>query len=142
MRHDSAAASVIHRCQAGNAMIYQVLWLEGLAAYTSKVLNPGATDEQVLLSATIGGEVKALWPGIGADIRKHLQSNDKTDMDKYLFDGQVSDKFPRRTGYYVGMLIAAQLSKKYSFAQLCRLQGQQLKDQVEAALRLLESTNL
>jgi hypothetical protein len=126
----------------GASRIYQVLWLEGLAAYTSKLLNPAATDEQVLLSGTVAAEVKALWPGIGSDIRKHLESNNADDINKYLFDGQVSAAFPRRAGYYVGMLIAAKLSKKYSFPQLCRLKGEQLQNEVDAALRSLEATNL
>ena len=126
----------------GSTKIYQVLFLEGLAAYTSKHLNPTATDAEVLLSETVASEVKALWPAIGADIRQHLNSNEKNDIDKYLFDGQVSPSFPRRAGYYVGMLIAAELSKKYSFAELCRLSGTELQSQVTETLLKLEKSSL
>lgn len=125
----------------GAAKIYQVLWLEGLAAFTSKRLNPSASDEQVLLSGTVASEVRALWPKIGTDLRKHLYSNKKVDIDKYLFDGKISTSFPRRAGYYIGMLIAAELSKKYSFAKLCLLSGGQLKAEVEGALIKLEKTS-
>jgi hypothetical protein len=123
-----------------DAKLYQVLWLEGLAAYTSKVLNPSATDKQVLLSDSVASQVRALWPAIGADIRKHLDSGTKDDLDKYLFDGRVSSRFPPRAGYYVGMLLAAKLSEKHSFAMLCRLHGAELRVDIEEALRALEGS--
>ena len=126
----------------GHSRIYQILFLEGLAAYTSRNLNPTATDSEVLLSDTVAAEVKSLWPGIGEEIRKHLNSSDKDDINKYLFDGQVSESFPRRAGYYVGMLIAAELSKRSSFAGLCRLSGAELQIEVESALLNLEKSGL
>ena len=126
----------------GPTKIYQVLFLEGLAAYTSKRLNPTAPDSEVLLSDTVASEVKVLWPAIGTDIREHLNSSEKKDVDKYLFDGQVSQVFPRRAGYYVGMLIAAELSKKYPFAKLCRMSGVELQSEVEAALLDLEKSGI
>jgi hypothetical protein len=62
------------------AKLYQVLWLEGLAAYMSKTLNPTATDKEVLLSDTVAANVRALWPRIGSDIREHLDSSKKYDI--------------------------------------------------------------
>ena len=37
---------------------------------------------------------------------------------------------PRRSGYYIGMLVAQQLAKKYTFAQMCRLAGPHLRAEI------------
>jgi hypothetical protein len=124
------------------ARLYQVLWLEGLAAYMSKNLNPEATDKEVLLSDSVAADVKALWPKIGADIREHLDSSKKNDIDVYLFDNDATGQIPKRAGYYVGMLVTERLARKYSFAELCRLSGPQLRFEVEQALRSLEKTGI
>jgi len=114
------------------AKLYQVLWLEGLAAYMSKALNPTATDQQVLLSGTVAAEVRARWPTLRADLRDHLDSSNKADIDAYMFD--ASSKIPKRAGYYIGMLIAQRLARQHTFTELCRLQGQQLRSEVARAL--------
>ena len=141
MRH-MVAAVYMPPYDPGQSKIYQVLFLEGLAAYTSWRLNPTATDSEVLLSETVASDVKALWPSLGEDIRKHLNSSDQNDINKYLFDGAVSDIFPRRAGYYVGMLIAEELSKTHSFAKLCRMVGVELQSEIHAALLRLENSGL
>jgi hypothetical protein len=120
------------------AKLYQVLRLEGLAVYTSKLLNPNAPDEEVLLSEHVVAAVKARWPALGIDIRHHLDSSRKGDIDRYLFDSGSSKELPRRAGYFVGMLIAQRLAKDYSYAQLCRLAGTKLRQEIERALRDLE----
>ena len=121
------------------AKLYQVLWLEGLAAYTSKALNPSATDEQVLLSSTVASGVRAQWKWLRTDLLQRLDSSRKEDIDAYLFDADSTGRIPRRGGYYIGMLIAQRLAKQYSFSELCRLQGKQLRSEVERALRSISS---
>jgi hypothetical protein len=121
------------------AKLYQVLWLEGLAAYMSRALNPTATDNQVLLSDTVAADVKSVWPRIGSDIGALLDSSKKVDIDAYLFDSDTSGRIPRRAGYYIGMKVAEELAKKYPFGELCRLFGAQLRSEVGQALRVLES---
>jgi hypothetical protein len=127
---------------AGSAKMYQVLWLEGLAVYMSKKLNPEAPDTETLLSARVAADVEALWPRLGADIREHLDSSKKDDIDLYLFDSDESGRIPRRSGYYVGMLIAEELAKKHTFPELCRLSGPTLRTKVDEALRELEKADL
>jgi hypothetical protein len=123
---------------AGRAKLYQVLWLEGLAVHMSKTLNPGAPDKEILLSESVAADVAGLWPRIGAEVREHLDSSKKTDIDAYLFDSDTSGRIPRRTGYYVGMLIAQELANMVTFSELCRLAGPRLRTEVEQALRQLE----
>ena len=122
----------------GRAKLYQVMWLEGLAVYTSKLLNPTAPDKEVLVSYTLAADVKARWPGLGAEVRKYLDSTKKADIDAFHFAPDVHRPVPRRTGYYVGMLVARQLAKKYTFAQMCRLTGPKLRSEIEQALLELE----
>jgi hypothetical protein len=127
---------------AGRARLYQVLWLEGLAVYTSKLLNPSAPDKEVLLSEQVRADVKARWPRLGATIRDHLDSSRKADIDHYLFDQDSDDETPRRAGYFVGMLVAHRLAREYSYRELCRLAGLKLRQEVERALRDLEKQGI
>jgi hypothetical protein len=98
----------------------------------SKALNPTATDQQVLLSGTIAAEVRARWPTLKADLREHLDSSSKAEIDAYMFDAE--SEIPKRAGYYIGMLIARRLAHQYTFRELCRLQGKQLRSEVDRAL--------
>jgi hypothetical protein len=127
---------------AGRAKLYQVLWLEGLAVYASKLLNPTAPDREVLLSDRVAADVKARWPRLGASIRDHLDSSRKADIDRYLFDQDSDKEIPKRAGYFVGMLVAQRLAKEYSFGELCRLTGPKLRREVERALRELEKKGI
>jgi hypothetical protein len=124
----------------GSAKLYQVVWLEGLAVYWSKVLNPSAPDKEVLVSATLAENVRAKWPRVGTDLRQHLDSSKKEDIDAFMFGGNTGGRFPSRTGYYVGMLVAEQLAKKYPFPKLCRLAGPELRAEMDGALRELEKS--
>ncbi len=126
----------------GKTKLYEVVWLEGLAVYWSKVLNPLAPDREVLVSANLAERVRAGWPRIGTELREHLNSSKTEDIDAYMFGGKTGGRFPSRTGYYVGMLIAGRLAKKHSFPELCRLTGPGLQAEVEGALRELEKSAL
>jgi hypothetical protein len=126
----------------GRAKLYQVMWLEGLAVYTSKLLNPTAPDREVLVSDSLATAVKARWPRLGAELRKHLDSTKKADIDAFHFTPDRARSIPPRTGYYVGMLVARQLAKKYTFPQLARLAGPQLRTEIEQALLELEKTEI
>jgi hypothetical protein len=126
----------------GRAKLYQVMWLEGLAVYTSKHLNPTAPDKEVLVSNTLAADVKSRWPRLGAEVRKYLDSTKKADIDAFHFAPDVRRPVPRRTGYYVGMLVARQLAKKYTFPEMCRLSGPTLRAEIEQTLLQLEKTDI
>jgi hypothetical protein len=57
------------------------VWLEGLAVYWSKVLNPRAPNKEVLVSANLAERVAAGWPRIGSDLRQQLDSSRSEDID-------------------------------------------------------------
>jgi hypothetical protein len=118
------------------------MWLEGLAVYTSKLLNPTAPDREVLVSGSLAADVKSRWPQLGVEVRKYLDSSRKADIDAFHFAPDLNRPVPRRTGYYVGMLVAQQLAKKHTFAQMCRLAGPQLRTEIEQALLELEKVDI
>jgi len=124
----------------GDAKLYQVVWLEGLAVYWSRVLNPNAPDKEVLVSESLAANVAAKWPRVAAELRERLDSSKKEDIDAFMFGGNTGGRFPSRSGYYVGSLIADRLARKYSFAELCRLEGSKLKSEMEGALREVEKS--
>jgi hypothetical protein len=80
------------------------------------------------------------WTVDPASQPRKAGSSMKKDIDAFMFGGNTGGRFPRRSGYYVGSLIADQLAKKYSFAELCRLEGSKLKSEMEGALRELEKS--
>jgi len=125
---------------AGHAKLYQVLWLEGLAAYMSRKMNPQAGDQETLRSSTVAKEVRDVWPRVVADLRVHLDSDSKEDIDRFLFDSHPTRSLPRRAGYYLGMRVAERLADKRTLPELCRLSGTALRSQVERALRDLEAS--
>jgi hypothetical protein len=126
----------------GRAKVYQVMWLEGLAVYTSQLLNPAAPEKEVLVSTSLATNVKAHWPQLGAELRKHLDSTKKADIDAFHFAPDFKRHIPARTGYYVGMLVARQMAKKYTFQQLARLAGPQLRSEIGQALLELEKHDI
>jgi hypothetical protein len=106
------------------------------------LLNPTAPDKEVLISYTLAADVKARWPRLGAEVRKYLDATKKADIDAFHFAPDVHRSVPRRTGYYVGMLVARHLAKKYTFAQMCRLTGPKLRSEIEQALLELEKVDI
>lgn len=123
----------------GEFPFYQLLWREGLATYVSKVLNPKASEAEVLLSKTLAKETAPLIAKLAKEMRENLDSTSTDTFMNFLSGSPKQPDIPGRSGYYIGMLIAKKLNKKYSLAELARLGGEQLRKEIEAALIKFES---
>jgi hypothetical protein len=99
------------------------LWIEGLATYAAKVMNPGADDGQLLLTSPkpIRAAVDATWPKAACFTRAKLNSTSEGDINALLSGGPDAGDFPRRFGYYVGLRAAEELSGTYSLEELTRM---------------------
>ncbi|MCB9640598.1 MAG: hypothetical protein H6727_17000 [Myxococcales bacterium] len=112
--------------------LYLCLWTEGLAVYVSQLLNPKASYKDLLLADL----AKTVPPHMKA-IKKELLSKLKlVDWETYksFFLSRGKGPFPRRTGYYVGYLLAKRLAKRFTLDQLVRLKEAKLHEEMHRAL--------
>jgi hypothetical protein len=115
--HDEHAPECI-----GQGM-WQPLWREGLATYVSKVMNPQASEKEMLLDFPIGSlsASKARLHEAFAQLEAVLDDSD----DKFygpLFQTAKDDTglAPRR-GYYMGYLVAREIGKSRDLPSLAHL---------------------
>jgi hypothetical protein len=103
--------------------VWCLLWAEGLATYAAKVVNPGADDQQLLLTSPkpIRAAVDASWPAALCFTRARLFSAESADMEALFVGGSGTKEFPERFGYYVGLRVIEELGGKHSLVKLARI---------------------
>lgn len=119
------------------AGLYCSLWSEGLAVHAAQSLNPGASDDQLLLTIP-----EPIRPALEANRREavcttlaKLDSRDGADWNAFFSGGRLNDRLPPRFGYLVGAWIAADLGRTRSLAELAEIDGPELRPLVESSLR-------
>jgi hypothetical protein len=120
--------------------IWTSLWLEGLATYVSKAMNPDANDNELLLELPDGmaERTKAVLPAALEQLEKVLDSEDgATYSGLFLSKGGDNTGLPRRRGYYLGYLVATQAAKTHSVQELASLKCEQVRDLVHSSVRAL-----
>ena len=120
------------------SFLYQLMWLEGLADYVSRWLNPKAQPGDVF-NLEPADEIRARLPELARKLRVRMDASDRETIGEFVFGGNEIKGIPRKTGYYIGMLIAEQLGRTHSVKQLLRLGGKTLHRLIETSLRELES---
>lgn len=110
--------------------LYRQLWAEGLATFVSQKLNPGASNAAVLASSDLanlsGDDVRRL----ACFVDRRLDSQHAGDA-ALLFDASQHPRgLPARGGYYIGYLVASDLGKTYSLADLADLNGNGLREAI------------
>ncbi len=121
--------------------VWCALWIEGLATYAAKVMNPGADDQQLLLTSPkpIRAAVDATWPNAACFTRAKLYSTAEEDINALLTGGPESGEFPRRFGYYIGLRVAAELGGGDSLAELAHMSPERVKEALTEAIdRLIQ----
>jgi hypothetical protein len=127
---------------AGNETIWRALWTEGLATYISRVLTPGATLAEALLSKKLAERAQPLMPRMAADLLAGMDRVEPELFNTYFTSGPTAEKhsLPARAGYYVGYVVAERLAQRHSLDQLAHLKGTKLHDEIGNALRVLASS--
>jgi len=114
------------------------LWSEGLATYVASRLNPGASDESLLLTnptalraAVEGHRTEAICA-----VRTRIDSTDIEEAGPMFMGGsrQISPNLPPRFAYYVGYLVAQDLGRTRSLQQLAALKNAQVKPLIVQSL--------
>jgi hypothetical protein len=116
------------------------LWSEGLATFVSWRMNPGVSLDVALLQPDIPAGARPHISAIARDLLEHLEERNASVFAHYFEGGAQPTGYPPRAGYYVGVLIAEQLSKRYTWYQLAHLKGAALHAAISAQLQQLSAT--
>lgn len=118
-------------------LMWCALWGEGLAVYVAEKLNPGATDEDLLLNGPtpIRPEVDAHMTEAVCAVRSRLDSRDKTDYDAMFSFQRLNPNLPPRFGYYLGYRVAERLGRTRSLDELARLPSDKVRALIDQTLR-------
>ena len=133
---------VLHLRRFSNCgRVWCSLWIEGLATYAAKSLNPDATDAELLfeIPRPIRAAVEANRAEAVCAVVARLDSGDRADMRSLYSFEAMNERLPPRFGYYVGYLVAAELGRRRSMGRLATLRQQQVRPLVERTLRRLAS---
>lgn len=103
--------------------VFQALWSEGLATFVSWRMNPDVSLDTALLQPGIPENAAPHVPDIAGDLLTHLDEKDEPTFLRFFVGGTQPQGYPPRAGYYVGALIAQDLSARYSLRQLAHLRG-------------------
>jgi hypothetical protein len=121
------------------AQVWCLLWAEGLATYAAKVMNPGADDQQLLLTSPkpIRAAVDAHWPAALCFTRDRLFSADSTDMQVMFVGGGGDGRFPDRFGYYIGLRVMEELGGKYPLPKLAKMRSEKARSVLTGGIERL-----
>jgi hypothetical protein len=115
--------------------ILEALWSEGLATFVSWRMNPAVSLDAALLQPGIPEGAKPHLADIAKDLLAHLDTKDRPTYFRYFAAGKQPEGYPPRAGYYVGTLIAQDLSARYSLTQLAHLDGPELRASLVSELQ-------
>jgi hypothetical protein len=116
--------------------LYLALWREGLAVYVAKTLNPSAKGVGLFgLPEDMPTRAEQQLGPLARAFRDTMGSTESADYTRYFLGKEDQAGFPARSGYYLGYRVAQRLAAKRSLAQLARLEGAELKDEIDDALR-------
>lgn len=113
------------------------LWLEGVATYASRVLNPSASLLHVLLNdrrlaEATPDEIEAL-----AHLALARIDDGSDDTIGLFFSASSGGQLPARGGYLLGMLVAERASRAVPLDRLATLQREKIRALVAAELEQL-----
>ena len=115
--------------------LYLSVWSEGLATLVARRLNPSASDIAIYgLPSNTPQRVRDDLPKLAALLRARMDSTLPEDYDELFIGSDPKAPTPRRSGYYLGYLVAARLSEDKSLKDLARLKGQPLRRAIDQAL--------
>jgi hypothetical protein len=121
-----------HEPRFGNCQpVWCAMWEEGLATYVADQLNPGATDDELLLSTAMREQIDANHTLAACAVLQRAMSEDPGDYSALFNGGRNLPGLPERAGYYVGFLVAKRLGEGLSLQELARW------DQAAARPRIL-----
>jgi hypothetical protein len=101
-------------------------------------MNPAVSLDIALLQPGIPEGAQAHLPAIATELLAHLQERDESTYARYFEGNKQPEGYPPRAGYYVGVLIAQSLSKRYTLRQLAHLKSSVLRDAIVSELQRMQ----
>jgi hypothetical protein len=114
--------------------ILEALWGEGLATFVSWRMNPEVSLDTALLQPGIPEAATPHLADIAKDLLAHLDDKDEPTYLHYFVADKQPEGYPPRAGYFMGALVAQDLSARYTLPQLAHLNGPELRASVTKAL--------
>lgn len=123
----------------GAEKIWASLWAEGLATYVSGAINPGSTFRDMMLDVPPGlvEKCEADLPYLWAKLAEKLDSSSEDDYATFFLFSSKDPRIPKRAGYYLGYLVAKELSQGRTLKELARLDGEMLRNEIAAGIAKL-----
>lgn len=123
----------------GAEKLWAALWAEGLATYVSGAMNPGSSYRDMMLDVPPGlvEKCEADLPYLWAKLAEKLDSGSEDDYATFFLFSSKDPRIPKRAGYYLGYLIAKELSQGRTLKELARLDGEVLRSEIAAAITKL-----
>jgi len=119
--------------------MYYDLWSEGLAVLAARRLNPGAPLALLLSSPVLPEQGPPVAARVAGELRERLDSTDLDEIGQYFFFRTKRTDFPPRIAYYVGLQVAEEVGRRMPMEAMVRLEGADLRREVETALRAIET---
>lgn len=126
------------RFQCGGGKVWSQLWTEGLATYVSHVLNPGATENDLVLNFPNGmpATTREKLPQAWRQLASVLDSSDSAVYGElFTMSSGAATELPRRRGYYLGYLIAKDAGQTRDLQTLASLNCQQVRGVIESTIQ-------
>ena len=115
--------------------LWGLLWAEGLACHAVRSVYPEIPEEEVLDWRPLINQIKPLLSDLAREARKVLTSDAPQDIAGFFyFPRDAGSNIPTGCGYYIGMLIADALAKKYPIDTLIELEDETLISEIDSAL--------
>jgi hypothetical protein len=115
--------------------LYLSVWTEGLATLVARQMHPSASDVAIFgLPTNTPQRVRDDLPRLAARLRAALDSTVPDDYGTWFTGSETDAETPRRSGYYLGYLVAARIQQGRTLRELARLEGPQLRQAIDAAL--------
>lgn len=134
---------LFHRYQSrwfqGCDQIWCGLWMEGTAVLAAEELNPGATDDQLLLTQPepIRPAVETYRSEAICTVRAKLNSREGDDWGALFSSDRLNEHLPPRFGYYVGLLAAREVRRTHTLQEIAHMPASEVRPLLEEALAAL-----
>jgi hypothetical protein len=122
--------------EVDQAELWQPLWMEGLAVYTAKTLNPNTSNTNLLIKDDLIAAVGAKKSALATDFLRRFDSVQDSDTALYFLGGTHSAEIPSRSGYVLGLLVVEAIVSNTapSIREMAHWRPQQAKPRIRAAL--------